>query len=414
MRKLFDDFGEYIPGFFKLVISKELFDGITWGDFTQEELATLIHEYVHFLQDISTTRGISNFVYVSKILQLNFAQAYECSEIIQLPFEIEKVGGVEAYGESELQSFYSGSNNQIKIHHINKICREEEGLLNEIVNGERMYAINVYYDDKDNPYIFGSDSVAESMAYIIEHELFGTEERRNEFPYNLCEIICKEMYPNVLQQKAILIAMCELSLMHYHSGDMFWHILKEMKNNNLNFQSVSEFEDYFFEKTCFLYKNYCNDIKDAIECIDFLYPKSIDFFEEINKLLNAFLKKGKQKRLEKKFFIAKLLESNNPVVMVNSWMNYFGMPLICDENFNVYASDNISLILAPLALYNFFGSRNSNKCDMFPFCESQKLKNFNHIICKNNPWHQVNNKDLCPFGVYWHMYSLEGKNVTRK
>ncbi len=90
------------------------------------------------------------------------------------------------------------------------------------------------------------------------------------------------------KKKAILIAMCELSLMHYHSDDMFWHILEEMKNNNLNFQSVFEFEDYFYKKIYFLYQDYCNRIQETRECIDFMYPKSIDSFEETNKLLNSF------------------------------------------------------------------------------------------------------------------------------
>lgn len=59
------------------------------------------------------------------------------------------------------------------------------------------------------------------MVYIIEHEVFGAKERKNEFPYNLCEIICEELYSDVLGEKSILVAMCELSLIHYHGGDMF-------------------------------------------------------------------------------------------------------------------------------------------------------------------------------------------------
>jgi hypothetical protein len=264
MRKLFDDLGEYIPGFFKISITKELFDGITWGDFSKEEIATLVHEYVHFLQDVSTTRGINNFIYVSKILQLNFSQAYKVNSILQFPIDIEKAGGSEAYIESELQSFYSGHNNHLKIHHINKICREKDELFTELIESDQMYTINVYYDNKENPYIFGSDSIAESMAYIVENEQFGADKRKNEFPYNICEIICEKIYPDVLQRKAILIAICELSLMHYHSGDMFWHILMEMKNNNLSFQTVIEFENYFLKRTYFLRQNYCNNIEETL------------------------------------------------------------------------------------------------------------------------------------------------------
>lgn len=70
--------------------------------------------------------------------------------------------------------------------------------------------------------------------------------------------------------------------------------------------------------------------------------------------MKDFLKKGQQERLKKRLFVAKSLESHKPIAMVNYWMNYLGTPLICDTNFCVYANDNISWILAPLALYNFF------------------------------------------------------------
>ena len=103
--KLFGAFGEYVPGFFKISINKVLFEGITWDDFDGEEKATLVHEYIHFLQDISTTRGINHFLYVSKILQLNFAKAYEQDkEYMLLPFDFEKIGAEDAYVESQLQS----------------------------------------------------------------------------------------------------------------------------------------------------------------------------------------------------------------------------------------------------------------------------------------------------------------------
>lgn len=45
-----------------------------------------MHEYIHFLQDTSTTRGISYASYVSKKLQLYFAHASKCGDTIQLPF----------------------------------------------------------------------------------------------------------------------------------------------------------------------------------------------------------------------------------------------------------------------------------------------------------------------------------------
>ena len=41
MYRLFDTYGEYVPGFFKISLNKDLFKGIKWTDFDDEEKATL-------------------------------------------------------------------------------------------------------------------------------------------------------------------------------------------------------------------------------------------------------------------------------------------------------------------------------------------------------------------------------------
>ena len=44
-----------------------------YSDFTQDEMATFVHEYIHFLQDISTVAGGMNYNHKAKLLQLHFS-----------------------------------------------------------------------------------------------------------------------------------------------------------------------------------------------------------------------------------------------------------------------------------------------------------------------------------------------------
>lgn len=96
-----------------------------------------------------------------------------------MPFDFEKIGAEDAYVESELQSFYMGDSKHIKVHHIDRTCREEE-LINGIVKNEKLFAINIFYDNKDYPYVLGNTAIAESMAYLIETYKFGGLRRQNE------------------------------------------------------------------------------------------------------------------------------------------------------------------------------------------------------------------------------------------
>ncbi len=397
---------------------KELDGKMTFSDFTKEEIATFVHEYVHYLQDISTTRGINGFVYVSKLLQLHFnIAATKFGDVIYLPLDIENLDVDNLHQATELESLYQGTEDKFcKIHHGNCVKREVEECLDEIIS-EEMYNINVYYDDESIPYMLGQAAVAESMAYTIEREAFGAEERINEFPYNACELVCRQIYPQLLCNKAVFVAAMELSLMHYHSGDMFFFILSHMKDNNLHFNTVAEFENYFLEKTSHLLKDMFKEFQEAEECIKILYPSNIDsVFDKTRDFVKGKLQAGLLSRKKDGLFIARILESKSPQQTLSDYMHRYGMPIMCDSAYAMYGTEldgNITTLLAPLALYDVF--TRADECFMYPYCRASNMKVCSCDECKNHPWTQADKKpERCLFGVYWYMYSLAGKKIVRK
>ena len=418
-RKLNTDYGSYFPGFFVMRLNRiitELNGKMTFSDFTREEFATFVHEYVHYLQDISTTRGMQGFVYVSKLIQLHLnIAATRSDDVIDLPFDMENLGVENLYQNIELKSFYQGSEPKVfRIHHVNCVKREHEELLDDIIS-EKMYNINVYYDDKDTAYMFGQAAVAESMAYTIEHEAFGAQKRTNEFPYNACELVCQKICPQLLENKAVFTAAMELALMHYHSGDMFWFILNCIKENNLCFNSVSEFEEYFIERTPHLFSDMSKEFAEAKECIDMLYPhKDIPEIDTTGDFVKEKLQAGLRSRHKDGLFIAKMLESQTPHKTLGEYMYKYGQPIMCDSAYAMYGTEfdgNITALLAPLALYDVFTE--TNECFMYPYCKASNMKVCNYSECKNHPWTQSDKKERCLFGVYWYMYSLAGKRIVR-
>ena len=71
--------GSYQPGFLQIKLTHSFDGGL--GRFSQKELGTFLHEYVHFLQNISTPWGLyMSMVSVSAMLvsihQKNIAQAF--------------------------------------------------------------------------------------------------------------------------------------------------------------------------------------------------------------------------------------------------------------------------------------------------------------------------------------------------
>ncbi len=72
--------GAYYPGVFIIKIDKVLREGIQYDDFGKEDWQTFVHEYVHFLQDISTSHGYLYYFHKSQLFNLCFyvLQANTC------------------------------------------------------------------------------------------------------------------------------------------------------------------------------------------------------------------------------------------------------------------------------------------------------------------------------------------------
>lgn len=414
IHRLFNDSGEYIAGFFKISINKELYEGIKWEDFSQEEKATLVHEYVHFLQDISTTRGVSNFVYLAKTLQLYFAKSAEYKDEIILPINIEHSNVENAYIQSELMSFYAGSNTHTRIHHIDKIERIKDDMINSLGLKSEMelFSINIHYDNRDSAYLFGADCIAESMAYLVESKAFGACKRENELPYNACELVCQQICPEILRKNELLVAICELALMHYHSGDMFWQVINHIKENELFFNSIDDIENYFKGKTNFLFDDLADNKTESLEAIDFLYPKKVPYMGNVNAEVKRYMINGYELRKNSKFFIARMLESQNSEEYFWWLMNKFRIPILCDSNHQVFSVDELSMMLVPIAVLNLFTVMSNNECLMYEFCRKENLSQLDGS-CLKEPWKQSGKDELCPLAIYWYHYSLSDKYLVK-
>ena len=78
------EYGAYYPGVFIIKIAKVLREEQYYDDFDNEDWQNFVHEYTHFLQDISTAHGYLYYQFKAKLLKI--AVYYIKNNGYKLPF----------------------------------------------------------------------------------------------------------------------------------------------------------------------------------------------------------------------------------------------------------------------------------------------------------------------------------------
>ena len=116
------EYGAYYPGVFIIKIAKVLREEQYYDDFDNEDWQNFVHEYTHFLQDISTAHGYLYYQFKAKLLKIAvYYIKNSISKDIILPIKLESTGITNAAGIEMLLDFYNGDYEYLHFHHINSI-----------------------------------------------------------------------------------------------------------------------------------------------------------------------------------------------------------------------------------------------------------------------------------------------------
>lgn len=404
-----NEYGEYINGFFIIVLNRMFGDKINLNTISQEDKGTYIHEYIHFLQDISTSSGLDRINQTYKELRGCLARGKRgiLNKVDLDKFENRKAM-IELYGYYDGDDFANRKNLTQLI-----IEKSEYDFAEDLFNilpdslkiGFVCDTVKLRYSNEQLGYNIGRKAIAENMAYLVEHCLVGTQRRINEVPYNACEILCQKIYPSIADKKNIIVAICEVSLMHYNPGLMFYDILLDMKEFSLNFSNVESFWRHYKNRISHLWENYNKELKELKKEVNELYKKENPFFYSVNiyinkTICNAYeLRKWKSKN---PLFIAQLLDRPK---LLTKYMYKFNVGTINGYGLYSYHEDDaIVKLLAAYAVYQIYSTGNKC-CYMCEICESVNSQ-FWDKSCKVNPIEQANKNPMCVLAAFLDSYSM--------
>lgn len=367
-------------------------------DMNSKDLGTFIHEYVHYIQNLSTPYGI-------------FETETHYKTVIETFKEIDSKDNITIPYKSTFSDEIKNRLDRIKA--MNGDILLEENCQDTIDENFKML---LSFDDYEDNYgkgrkvcvryktieglekkrYIGALDIKEGMA-VAYQSLFDDKAAHPDIPYNILSILCKQHFPSIYRDVKKFICICYTSLFSLSPADLFIFLCEE--ENSCNTKSGFQIFDSFISKIqttndkrnesvygCFNkhLEKFKNSIKEFIK-IDTLY---IDIVLDAMKLENGNVP------------ILNIINTESPITVKNirALINVVGVPFIhfkngeclfpsLDEN----ATPDVVHIVSLTWIYEFLVQENQSKIGICPFVKICEIGKY----CYDKPW--LEKKDDCPF-----------------
>lgn len=425
--------GSYMPSFFYMNLDFEFYKAsCSIFNLNERDFSIFIHEYIHFLQDISSYALMNNSYVYSEYVHaaVNYVRTLPKGEFdvpLKLPYN---------YGNVELNQFVNnvcmGSNDtvdsvfchcvdfkKVKVPYVNNILKE--------------LVLPYIKSNHKNDLFFGTYAIMESMAYLMEKRMSKGYMSAPDYPYMSAQMIIAQQYPEFGRNDLNIIALCDISLQYSNPGWTFVRFLNMMKE--VNYLPSDPHELY--------------NIANQLPVSQMGMKKSHDYgiiemafmlIERLNLYLNDFVYSGFHKLVQKYFGFGLRNRIQNKTFMLDLALAGYGKknsdfiktlielgsPIIRDKNgsffqipfFNNTPDEYLSFFPAIEQIYKALNGE-SDICEMIEMCEytikygmdifgddyAYKIPNVNDK-CYDKPWCKVNESKLCPYALLWKHWGL--------
>jgi hypothetical protein len=382
-----------------------------------------LHEYVHYIQDLSCTYGLFNLHVIAEYMRMANNQIIAKSPgTFTVPVQPLKAGPDNVDTHLILSETFGGTGDDDEVKLVDHRIRKE--IITTHLSSISIEVVELEYEDSRgsrNTFDFGELCISENMAFIVESECYEECEDSPQIPYHSAELLVNLIYPDFGKDRLNILALCDLSLLTANPGLYFYRKLLEFENAKIPFTKPEDIYEHCYNNPPLF--NVSGGVRTFNQHLDFWkgfgqfditsYLKD-SIFDDINTWLGDSVVNAIEFRKANRSFVLDIarggrIKDNNPL---KAYINKVGTPLITNESretslYNPSTSKrlNYPLIWAIEQTFSvFWGSQ--RKCDMKNLCAQNGIKTDSR--CDNEPWLRCTDKQLCSFGTVWHHWKLTG------
>lgn len=424
--------GIYIPSFFSMKI-----DSLSFGEnMTDRELSLFIHEYIHFLQNITTLHGLErmNSDFFVLMHMINWLREND-EKPISIPLS-DTILSDMTRNNQDISKLSWGDFEEIKNYDIIDIVLDPCNAI-QIDEYRTVESVIIKYrtnDTEEDICSFGAREIYEGMAYLIEQHITKDFESSPDFPYNTAYKVAEFFYPTLANDYRNILVLCDKALMFSNPGLEFVEMIKWIKE--IEFISKSPDELYYFlEQNWEIYdinvkvdyldnfKRLAEDVKSNMHII--LNDKYFnDYHIWIDTIINYAITIRTHMPLfwidivdhgyvkHNAVFQSILHSAGSPLIETNRHEYHFITPNGCEDSTCLVYFKVFNQIFRILSMGDL-------QCNLMPWCNN--TLNFVNVdsTCHKCPWNHPQKEGLlCTFKGIWQHWGLnnvkmqKGKNDT--
>lgn len=432
IRKFNQILGFYMPSMFHLHVHTE--SNITnWKAWDDETQCTFLHEYIHFLQDISTVMGLYNIYVLGECLADVVNQVYQMNDSeITVPIQlIPSTNNV--YNNSIVNKVVAGSFNLPDgVDEDNLMITGKANVIPNIqnMNGKNidLSKIHVPYQGGGN-FLLGNYHISESMAYIGEKIMYGGRpsviQPSPNYPYDVVRQLAHFYSPKLSNNLPLLFSLCDLSLTFSHAGKILIHFFDQYIKDGCPTDWRAYIVDVISRTNASAvngvgsYSKALNEIKDlAIESLDKRF-KGVNY-DDIRRWYYNIINRIVTCRLNNPLLLVDFIQAGelkkNPVF--EQLLKNIGTPVLTNDYHHTYFTDKVHGCHLKKRRAQFLQAAGSITYALlyaeFPCDLRYQCKAEGRCIdrdCVRAPWKHARRINPCPYGHLWYGWKLRKKSL---
>jgi len=417
--------GFYSPSFMHLHVGGSFEPskiGVIHDDYSE---SIYLHEYTHFIQDISTTYGYTNInIFADYMRMANNKVTASSPGGFKVPVDPVPGAADNVYAGLKLHELYNGSGDALAI----TIKNYKETMKPVVLDvGSRNFPVieltySIPGSRKLKTFEFGALCVMESMAFLLERACYPASPTSPDLPYRSAEKLAQLLHPAFAKNPLNILALCDVALRDFHPGSFFFDTLYLLKRNKMVPGSPEEVYDFAnkhhkpfkFGTASNLDELFSFSGNQAINQLGkYFYDPQ---FDPIKNWLENIIRKSMEYRFKNPTFTIDIARSgpiagNKPLA---DFMNAAGTPLITNDLNQLYLFDpnsyttepNYPLIWAVDQIMEVLLADQKN-CDLIGYCKSVRAPT--DTRCHHSPWDRANDPPpWCPFAIMWRHWAMAG------